>query len=58
MRGSIYLYIPLFKKKIQLLEMKGLLTRVYTQNIDAIEFLAGLPPEKVSQSIRSWPKKA
>ena len=32
--------------------MKGLLTRVYTQNIDAIEFLAGLPPDKVSQSIR------
>ena len=26
---------------------KGILRRVYTQNIDALEFQAGLPEEKV-----------
>ena len=27
-----------------------MLLRVYTQNIDAIEFLAGLPPDKVVEA--------
>lgn len=31
----------------KLLHDKGLLLRVYTQNIDALEFLAGLPEDKV-----------
>ena len=29
---------------------KGILRRVYTQNIDALEFLAGLPEEKVVEA--------
>ena len=37
-------------KFMKLLERKGLLQRVYTQNIDAIEFLAGLPAEKVVEA--------
>ena len=31
-------------------KQKGLLRRVYTQNIDALEFLAGLPEEKVVEA--------
>ena len=31
----------------KLLENKGILTRVFTQNIDALEFLPHLDPEKV-----------
>ena len=30
--------------------IKGILRRVYTQNIDALEFLAGLPEEKVVEA--------
>ena len=37
-------------KFFKLLETKGLLQRVYTQNIDAIEFLAGLPAEIVRKN--------
>ena len=33
-----------------LLESKGILRRVYTQNIDALEFLAGVPPDKVVEA--------
>jgi len=33
-----------------LLHNKGILRRVYTQNIDALEFLAGLPEEKVVEA--------
>lgn len=33
-----------------LLHQKGFLRRVYTQNIDALEFLAGLPEEKVVEA--------
>ncbi|CAD6198619.1 unnamed protein product [Caenorhabditis auriculariae] len=32
---------------VKLLEKKGILKRWYTQNIDALEFLAGMPEEKV-----------
>jgi len=34
----------------QLLENKGILRRVYTQNIDALEFLAGLEEDKVVEA--------
>lgn len=32
---------------MRLLHEKGLLTRVYTQNIDSLETLAGIPKNKV-----------
>ena len=32
---------------LRLLHEKGLLLRCYTQNIDSLETLAGVPPEKV-----------
>lgn len=34
-------------KFFSLLHQKGLLRRIYTQNIDALEVLAGIPPEKI-----------
>ena len=37
-------------KFFTLLHKKGILRRVYTQNIDALEFLAGLPEEKVVEA--------
>ncbi|GMI42843.1 hypothetical protein TeGR_g5432 [Tetraparma gracilis] len=32
---------------LRLLSQKGLLTKMYTQNIDSLERLAGLPPDKI-----------
>lgn len=37
-------------KMFKLLQDKGSLLRVYTQNIDALEFLTGLPEEKVVEA--------
>ncbi len=37
-------------KFFSLLHQKGILKRVYTQNIDALEFLGGLPEEKVVEA--------
>jgi len=37
-------------KFFTLLHKKGILRRVYTQNIDALEFLAGLPEDKVVEA--------
>ena len=37
-------------KFFALLHHKGILRRVYTQNIDALEFLAGLPEDKVVEA--------
>jgi len=37
-------------KFFKLLHDRGVLRRVYTQNIDALEFLAGLPEEKVIEA--------
>ena len=34
-------------KFFSLLHQKGILRRIYTQNIDALEVLAGIPPEKI-----------
>ena len=34
-------------KFFSLLHQKGFLRRIYTQNIDALEVLAGIPPDKI-----------
>ena len=41
-------------KFFSLLHQKGLLRRVYTQNIDALEFLAGLPEDKIVEAHGSF----
>jgi len=41
-------------KFFTLLHKKGLLRRVYTQNIDALEYLAGLPEEKIVEAHGSF----
>ena len=39
-------------KFFSLLHQKGFLRRIYTQNIDALEVLAGIPPEKIIGELR------
>jgi len=41
-------------KFFSLLHQKGLLRRIYTQNIDALEVLAGIPPEKIIEAHGSF----
>lgn len=41
-------------KFFSLLHQKGLLRRIYTQNIDALEYLAGVPQEKVVEAHGSF----
>lgn len=41
-------------KFFNLLHQKGLLKRIYTQNIDALEFLAGVPAEKIIEAHGSF----
>lgn len=41
-------------KFFTLLHQKGILRRIYTQNIDALEVLAGVPPEKVVEAHGSF----
>ena len=49
--GNILLtYILQINQYISIFLIKGILRRVYTQNIDALEFLAGLPEEKVVEA--------
>jgi len=41
-------------KFFSLLHQKGILRRIYTQNIDALEFLAGVPEEKIIEAHGSF----
>jgi len=41
-------------KFFSLLHQKGILRRIYTQNIDALEVLAGVPPEKIIEAHGSF----
>jgi len=41
-------------KFFALLHHKGILRRIYTQNIDALEYLAGVPPEKIVEAHGSF----
>ena len=41
-------------KFFSLLSQKGILRRIYTQNIDALEYLAGVPDEKIVEAHGSF----
>ena len=43
-------------KFFSLLHQKGILRRIYTQNIDALEYLAGVPEEKIIEAHGSFQK--
>jgi len=43
-------------KFFTLLHQKGILKRIYTQNIDALEYLAGVPEEKIIEAHGSFKK--